>query len=205
MFTQHTRMSTPDSHVTIMFITTKNLGKCHPSHAFGAKITALLEHLANDWDYNYNEVHAEIILDRTAYSAVGLPPEPCVLTYSLDPAQLTLPCIEYVHIPLTDIQKAKDFLSAASKTQATYDVSVQDFCLPDFVLNYTDPELDCSAPMSWTHLYCSQFALLFLRYCHAKKIIPLPEDRLRLLWSSSSHKWSPAHLKRMLDTILIES
>lgn len=195
-------MSYSDCYATIMFITTKNMDKYNPSHAFSAKITALLEHLANVWDYKYNEVHAEIILKKTAYSAVGLPPEPCVLTYTLDPSQLAMPCIEYVHIPLTDMHTAKDFLITATKTQATYDIAALDFCLPDFVLKYTDPELECSLPMTWTHLYCSQFVLLFLRYCHVKKIIPLSDERLRLLWSTSSHKCSPAHLKHILDNIL---
>jgi len=195
------------SRLKILFMTTRGLYEADRSVAMAQKLLEIMEHIASPADYRYPQVHAEVILDDTAYSAVGQPPGPCVLSY---PAHLdtlsSLPFIETVDVPITDPEAARRFLVKTTFTPATYSIPYADFVLPSFVLRYTDPDLDHSRPFTWSHLYCSQFALLFLRHCASEGIIPLPPDALRAhLYSVSSHACSPAHLAHLLDNLLASS
>jgi hypothetical protein len=195
----------PKSGLQILFVTTKNIDKMDPDLVLPEKIMAFLEHVANPLDYGYQEVHAEVILDGIAFSAVGQEPSSCVLQYRINPEIFNYECIELVDIPLTHPEIARKFLLKAATTPATYHIPIRDFILPKFVLDYLDPDLDFSLPSSWSHLYCSQFVLLFLRFCAAQNIIPIDSEKLRRkLYSVNSHACSPAHLAHILNDILKE-
>jgi len=202
-------LKTPDSMASktdlcIMFLTTQGIEDLDPGSAFSKKFTAFLEHVACPYDYPYSEVHCEVFLDGVSYSAFNMHSSSCVVKYNPKPSILSLPCVELVPVPITDIGAARDFLDLAVLTPATYSIPYADFLVPKFVLDYSDPDPPCSNPSAWRHLYCSQFALLFLRHCVEKNLIPLPSDKLSLIDSGhvNSHACSPAHLMRILKQML---
>lgn len=188
--------------MTVMFFTTEGMGSVNRDMALAGRFVAMLEHLLNPWDSGYQDVHAEIIVEGTAFSAVGRPPGPCILTYSIGERLKSQPFVRLVDVPVTDLAAARRFLEEAAGTEATYDIPVGQMLAPDLLLHCARDDLDPIHPATWHHLFCSQFVVLFLRYCHKKNILPLPEKRLQVLWSEDSVKWTPAHLRRKLGEIL---
>jgi hypothetical protein len=182
-----------------------------PYFAFNKKmqraqsVLAFVEHVPYPFDSG-NEVHADVILDGVCYSAVGSAPDPCVLKgrYAPNPYRNTAQGEELVPIPIADPVAAKMYLEAAAKiTTIRYSIPFTDFVTPNVVLNYTDPDLDCHDPTSWPTMFCSQFALLFLRHCHSSRILgPLDPARADLLYACNSHVCSPAHLRKILHGVL---
>ena len=174
-----------------------------PSMRRSADVLAVLEHIPYPFDGGW-EVHADVILGDTCYSAVGHPPEPCVLTF--DVAELKrrpTPGEELVEVRITNVSSAKAFLDAAASKKFTYSVPVFDFVLPSVVVNFEDPDVDCDAPGTWPHLFCSQFALLFLRHCLRNGLIEIKDPRRALaLYVCNSHVCSPAHLRQMMRVLL---
>jgi hypothetical protein len=189
-------------HVTVMFFTTEGMESINRDLALTAKFTAMLEHLLNPWDSGYQDVHAEILVGDTAFSAVGRPPGPCILTYKIGNRLKSQPFVRLVDVPVTDLGKARCFLEQAAETKATYDIPVAQMLAPDLFLHCARDDLDPIHPATWHHLFCSQFVILFLRYCHREGILPIQQKRLEILWSEDSVKWTPAHLRRKLDEIL---
>lgn len=178
-------------YITILFVTT------YDKSEFPEKFLLFLEYLAHPSDYGLTELHAEIIAGNTGYSAVGRPPDHCVIKYNFDHAAFdSQPFVEFVKVPITDLKGAVEILEDMSTTSATYDIPWMDFLVPSIFIK--DLDLD---PHHWGHLYCSQFVLLFLRKCRKKNLLPLPEDRLVYLDSCKSETCTPTHLKRMLDKI----
>lgn len=191
------------STVKIMFITTKNIESMGIENPFAEKMIAFLEHVAFPEDLFYQEVHAEIILGNVCYSAVGKYPEPCVITYNFPSELARLPCVEIVDIPVTDVRLAAEFLLKAATTPATYKIPILDFAIPKSILDKTDPELDFMQPSTWSHLYCSQFVLLFLRYCAHMQIIPIEPHKLKkAIYSVNSHCCSPAKLAHIIYDLI---
>jgi hypothetical protein len=197
-------MQDSSSTQQILFLTTKNIDHFDSKLKFVAKVIELAEHISNISDYNYSEVHAEIISDGWAYSACGIPPHNCVMKYRMNPWILSLPCVEIVETPLIHVNKLKTFLNLAVETPSSYRVPISDFVLPKILILYMDPDLPCEDPKAWTFLYCSQFVFLILRYCAKERLFSIPESQLALLDSKhiNSHTCSPAHLKHILHSIL---
>ena len=106
-----------------------------------------------------------------------------------------------IPIPITDPGKALEFFERASASEAPYHIPVTDFLVPKGLVDYIDKDEDCEDPMAWKKLFCSKFALLFLRYCDHHGIIDAPGNKLNLLWSVNSNRCSPALLKQMITEI----
>lgn len=185
-----------------MFFTTEGMESINRGEYLAGRFTAFLEHVLDPSDAGYQDVHAEVIVGGTAYSAVGRAPDPCVLTYRVGTKLLAQPFVRLVRVPVTDLNKARAFLDGATRTRATYDIPVAQMVAPDAVLHLARKDLDPARPATWHHLFCSQFVLLFLRYCHTENILPLPREKLQVLWSEDSVKWTPAHLRRQLQCML---
>jgi len=190
----------------IRFISPQYAGKDQMMRRAG-DVMSFLEHIPYPFDAG-REVHADVILGDTCYSAVGLPPGPCVLTFHADVNKLKkrqTPGEELVEVSISDVPSARAFLEAAANAskRITYDVPVIDFVLPNAVLRRTDPDVDCDAPETWPHLFCSQFALLFLRHCHKHGLIQVNEPlRAKALYVCNSHVCSPAHLREIMRILL---
>ena len=107
------------AYFSVLFITTKNIKKDFPQDSFGQTIVDILQHIEHPF-YKEHAIHAEIIINNTAYSAVGLPPDQCVRCYTPNPRLATYDCVEIYHIPLTDPDKAQSFLDKAVNTPATH-------------------------------------------------------------------------------------
>jgi hypothetical protein len=196
-------MSAGGGHVTIMFFTTEGLEKIDKTAALAERFVAFLEHVLDPWDAGYQDVHAEVVLDNgEAYSAVGREPRPCVIQYKVTEKLLSQPFVRLVKVPVNDVEKARKFLRKAAETKATYDIPVAQMLAPDALLHAVRADLDATHPATWHHLFCSQFVLLFLRYCHTERMLPLADRKLKILWSEDSVKWTPAHLRRKLEEIL---
>ena len=162
-------------------------------------VLAVVEHVPYPFDPGC-EVHADVVLDGMCYSAVGTAPGPCVLkgNYKPNPCRNCELGEEFVLVPVYNPAAARDFLEAASEVKTMrYSIPFWDFMEPNVILKYTDPDVDCDNPKSWRTMFCSQFALLFLRYCHKHGIIairnPIP------LYECNSHVCSPAHLRKIMQ------
>jgi hypothetical protein len=188
------------AYFSVLFITTKNIKKDFPHDSFAQAILDILQHIEHPF-YKEHAIHAEIIINNTAYSAVGLPPDQCVRCYTPNPKLTTYDCVEIYHIPLTDSAKAQKFLDRAVNTPATYAIPVLDFLMPKFVLDLVNKDYECGKPSTWAHLYCSQFALLFIRYCKQNGLLDLPGRDLSLVdpRSINSNKCSPMDLMHILN------
>lgn len=196
-------MSETAGHVTIMFFTTEGLEKLDRTMALAERFLAFLEHVLDPGDAGYQDVHAEVLLENgEAFSAVGREPSPCVVQYTVTGRLTSQPFVRLVKVPVTNVKLAREFLKKAAETKATYDIPVAQMLAPDFLLHCARADLDPMHPATWHHLFCSQFVLLFLRYCHTVSILPFSEKKLSVLWSEDSVKWTPAHLRRKLDEIL---
>jgi hypothetical protein len=171
-------------------------------------VLAFVEHVPYPFDSG-NEVHADVILGDTCYSAVGRLPGPCIVTFKVSAGELKKqknPGEELVEVPVSDLPSARAYLNAAATASRNtrYSVSMVDFVLPNAILRYKDPDLDCDAPETWPTLFCSQFALLFLRHCHRHGLITVQQPALRAkaLYICNSHVCSPAHLRKILHGVL---
>ena len=192
----------PEKKLQILFITTKYIEMLNPEASLDVKMIRFLEHVVNWSDRHQEEVHAEVVLNGTCYSAVGKYPDPCVLTYKFNPQLSALPCVELIDVPISDLNAAQDYLARATNTPARYHIPFAEFLLPKLAVDYVDPEYDFMDPSSWTRLYCSQFVLLFLRYCEYRRIISADSTKLHeTLYSVSSHTCTPAHLAHMLGDL----
>jgi hypothetical protein len=106
-----------------------------------------------------------------------------------------------VEIPIKDKdhRQAKSFLDEALKSHATYSISIPELAMPKCILDTIDQDLDCCHPEKWDKLFCSQFALLFLRRCAVAGILDVPHDKQRLLWSVNSKGCLPSRLQIITD------
>ena len=179
------------SFVTVLFITENSTSE------LSERILTAMEYVVHPSDWGYNEIHAEIIVKNRCYSAVGRPPDSCVIKYDFTRYRETLPCAECVQVPVTDVDKAQRILEYFSSTHATYEIPTLDFFTPSIFLD----DLDFN-PDHWGHLYCSQFVLICLRRMCQAGLIPLQPDRLAHLYDCSSRTCTPAHLKHILDRML---
>lgn len=177
--------------VTVLFV------KATDTSPFPDKFMVFMEHLVHPSDYSYDEIHAEVLVNNTGYSAVGLPPNRCVIKYAFNRAVLTQPFVECVDVPVTDVEEAQRIVEQLADNHATYQIPVMDFLVPSIFIR--DLDLD---PRDWGHLFCSQFVLLYLRVLRRHQLIRAPEYRLKHLDDCPSKTCSPAHLRHMLDRVL---
>jgi hypothetical protein len=178
-------------YLTVLFVTEDDRSD------FGAKFTAFMEHVTYPSDFRYNQIHAEIIVNNTGYSAVGRPPQHCVIKYTFDGEPEAQHYVELVKLPVADVDLAQEVLEHMSSTEATYDIPYLKFLVPSIFIK--DLDLD---PKHWGHLFCSQFVLLSLRKMEKMNIIQLPRSSLAYLYDCPSQTCTPARLRHLLDKIL---
>ena len=172
------------------------------SFSFSTDFLAFLEHLSNFSDTRYSEVHAELIIDKCAYTAVansGKDASSCVVKYRFGQVQ-PFPFLEFVDIPVKNLQRARQIAEEIhAKTRATYEIPFFDLAIPSYFVHDIGTD-----PAHWDHLYCSQFVLLFLRICAQKDILDLPRSKLECLDEShcNSVRCTPAHLRHVLRNML---
>jgi hypothetical protein len=104
-----------------------------------------------------------------------------------------------VDIPITDHAQAFEFIREAMASPAVYGYSITELAMPKCILDTIDTDLDCCHPETWDRLFCSQFALLFLRRCAVAGILSVTRAKQRLLWSVNSKGCLPSRLQIITD------
>jgi hypothetical protein len=147
-------------------------------------------------------VHTEIWVDDYRVSTFHL--KPCVgcerLKKNIDTSGWHV-----VEIPVTDHDKACEFLTDFIKSPAQYSISLSEISMPKSLLDSIDHDLDCCHPEQWDKLFCSQLALLFLRRCAIAGILNIPKSKQKLLWSVSSKGCLPGRLQVITDHVFNSS
>ena len=151
-----------------------------------------------------SHVHAEVWVDDMGFSAFCNGHAPCVLNLERPAAGRPVPSAEASEwdvfpLPLTDEARAVDIMREMRRTRAVYSLNVRDFLLPQRAVNAWDPDVDCTKPREWQTLFCSQFALLYLRRCVTEGLLRDPE---RVLWSMNSRSCAPSHLAGLMRRLL---
>jgi hypothetical protein len=183
--------SMPANYITVMFLKAWDTA---------SKIVAFGEHLAHASDWNYSEVHAELVIGNTAYAAVynEKNPDKCIVKHDFDEFA-EHPLLEFVHVPVKDAREAKQLAERIwGECKAYYWIPVAELALPGFCVHDLGDD-----PATWDHLYCSQFVLLFLKLCAERGMLALPREAVDMVMHCNSVTCTPAHLKRLLDQILI--
>jgi hypothetical protein len=143
-------------------------------------------------------VHTEIWFDR--YRVSTFHPEKCVDIKPL-PEDMNTSGWHVVDIPITDHLQAVRFVKDALASHADYGISIPELAMPKWLLDDLDHDLDCCHPEQWDKLFCTQFALLFLRRCAIAGILDVPKAKQRLLWSVNSKGCLPSRLQIIADHI----
>ena len=113
------------------------------------------------------------------------------------------PAWHVVDVPITNPGLALEFIERAFEARVPYGINVLECALPKALLDDFDPDLDCMRPDRWDRVFCSQFVLLFLRWCDAHGILGgCKEDGSKaLLWSVNSRGCLPSRLEIITDTM----
>jgi len=107
-----------------------------------------------------------------------------------------------IDIPVKDLHTAVHFVEQAVRTPATYRWYLPEFSMPKALLDRFDTDLDCQRPDTWDRLFCSQFALLFLRRCAlAGVLVGVDQRRLELLWEVNSRGCLPSRLMIIVERV----
>ena len=106
-----------------------------------------------------------------------------------------------IDLPITDHARASTFIEEAMASPAVYGYSITELAMPKCILDTIDTDLDCCHPERWGRLFCSQFALLFLRRCAIAGILAVPRAKQRLLWSVNSNGCLPSRLRIITDQV----
>jgi hypothetical protein len=106
-----------------------------------------------------------------------------------------------VDVPVRDMKRVWNFILEVVDAGVPYGINVLECTMPKSILDRIDPDVDCSHPDTWGQVYCSQFVLLFLRWCDAHGVLGVPESRSRLLWSVNSRECVPSMLREIADAV----
>jgi len=99
-----------------------------------------------------------------------------------------------VDVHVSDIDLALGFVDAALDSSADYGIDVL-----ECALWYRSDDLDCCRPSTWDCVFCSQFVLLFLRWCDVHGL--LGDVDARLFWSVNSKGCLPSRLEIILRRV----
>lgn len=148
-------------------------------------------------------IHTEIWIDNFRISAVdGEGGANCIKILETDAGILDAHVgWHVVDLPITDPGIAVDYIQRVHCLPIRYGISVPECALPKFCLDEIDQDIDCCRPETWKQVFCSQFALLFLRHCAISGILQVPKDKARLLWSVNSKGCLPSRLQIITDRI----
>ena len=106
-----------------------------------------------------------------------------------------------VDVDVTDIDLALQFVRSALNARVRYDINVYECALPKSFIDRIEADLDCCRPETWDHIFCSQFALLFLRWCDYHNILRAPRSSSFLLWTVNSRGCLPSRLQIITDMV----
>jgi hypothetical protein len=142
-------------------------------------------------------VHSEIWFDHFRIGAVGAEDSrhSCIQVCEMPEGSGPREGWHVLDLPVSDPHKALDFIARAHSYPIQYGISVPECAMPKFLLDECDHDVDCCRPDTWNRLFCSQFALLFLRYCAKSGILNIPADRAKLLWAVNSKGCLPSRLQ----------
>jgi len=157
-------------------------------------------------------VHTEIWLDDYrvgAYGCEGNEHTGCIVVHKMvadrnHPDQPIPPDGSSWHvqeIPITDPQKALDFIQLAKDARVPYGINILECPLPKVLLDEFEDDVDCLHPDTWDKVFCSQFALLFLRWCDKHDILAIDKARTSALWAVNSRGCIPSRLKIITDAM----
>ena len=152
-------------------------------------------------------VHTEIWFGdyhTGAYCYDGNQRAGCVLTFK-GASELESPdgsSWHVVDIPITDMDTALKFIEIAQSSRVPYGINVAECALPKAIIDEFDADVDCCRPETWDKLFCSQLALLFLRWCDKQGILAVDKARSSALWAVNSRGCIPSRLKIILDAML---
>ena len=146
-------------------------------------------------------VHSEIWFEKFRVSAFRGLPDRCVLILPFE--DFGTPAGEWhvVDIPVSDVGLALSFIEEAAACEAHYHYSLPEFGMPKVLLDRLDQDLDCTRPSTWDRLFCSQFALLFLRRCSLAGVLQVAPERQRMLWGVNSRGCLPSRLRIIADRV----
>ena len=108
----------------------------------------------------------------------------------------------YVALPVVDANRALAILEDMLASPAPYYISVGECAMPKCIVDAIERDVDCMHPENWNGVFCSQFALLFVRRCALEGILDVPRKRQALLWSVSSRGCLPSRLRVILDNMM---
>jgi hypothetical protein len=147
-------------------------------------------------------IHTELWVDTYRVSTFHL--NKCVDIKYLD-EHINSSDWHLVDVPITDHVQAVQFLKDAMQSPADYSISLTEISMPKMLLDSIDHDLDCCHPEQWDKLFCSQFALLFLRRCAIAGILDIPKSKQKLLWSVNSKGCLPGRLQLITDQLFSTS
>ncbi len=148
------------------------------------------------------ETHTEVWFDDVAFGAC------CNVCPSIRawcvPSDVEYKAEEWscVELPIADAKRALAILEDMLASPARYYISVCECAMPKCVVDAIERDADCMHPEDWRGVFCSQFALLFVRRCALEGILNVPQARQPLLWSVSSKACLPSRLRVILDRML---
>jgi hypothetical protein len=151
-----------------------------------------------------SHVHAEVWIDNMGFSAFDgeyRPNSQCVLKVPRPaPGEPVDKEWDVFPLRLSDEARAVEIMTETWNSPARYSLNVRDFILPQRLVNYADPDVDCTKPLQWTTLFCSQFVLLFMRRCAEEGILSDPNGAL---WRMNSRSCTPSHLTGIMRRLLL--
>jgi len=109
----------------------------------------------------------------------------CVGVWDFGPS-FDVSCWHVVDVPVTDIDRAMEFIDRALDARVRYGISIFECAFS------IEADLDFCRPEAWDCVFCSQFALLFLRWCDHYDLLCVPKSSSFLLWSSTAGAVCPA-------------
>jgi len=143
------------------------------------------------------EVHAEVWFHDVSFS-VYCNACPTMRVRALDSSDADGSEWDSIEIPVTDHRRALQILMEMKRSPAPYHINVMECALPKRFVDAIEEDEDCMHPEQWSGLFCSQFALLFVRRCALEGILGVSHSRCAILWSVNSKGCLPARLWRIL-------
>lgn len=152
-------------------------------------------------------VHTEIWIgdyNTGAYYFDGNQHVGCVLTMRSNPEAVPPDGSRWhvVDIPITDTAIALRFIEMAQAARVPYGINVAECALPKALLDEFETDVDCMSPETWDKIFCSQLALLFLRWCDKQGILAVDKARSSAIWDVNSRGCIPSRLKIITDAML---
>lgn len=150
-----------------------------------------------------SHVHAEVWIDDMGFGAFDgeyRPHRECIIRIPRPaPGEPVDKEWDVFPLRLSDEARAIEIMHETWASPARYSLNVRDFILPQRLVNYADPDVDCTQPLQWKTLFCSQFVLLYLRRCAAEGILSDPNGAL---WRMNSRSCAPSHLTGIMRQLL---